>query len=407
MTKQVLRFDRGEAKTAEKTPQGFLRVPAYVTRTGVFTYKTGEGKTIREFRPASEVFSKESMDSLAGAPVTLKHPPQMLSPKNVKKYQVGYAIEQARQDGDKISIPLVVADESAIDAVEKNGLREVSCGYYADSVAEPGVFDGQPYDFIQKNIRYNHIAIVEKGRAGSDVRIRLDAEDAVMELEVEIALSGQDSDEDDDEQEEETQMETITLNGKEFQCSPELKAALIAELNKTKVSEDELSKAKDAVTSLQNEKAELVKNNEATQAKLDAASDELKKRNDAAPDEKKIRDLAKARMGLEKIANHILPKEQTEKLDSMADVEIKRAVILMDSPTAQLEGKSDVYIDTRFDSVAEKVRARTDFNTNFGKAITVHDIRKDEAEPNSSSARRKAREADEKEWQKPLSSTKE
>lgn len=107
----------------------------------------------------------------------------MLTPKNVKKYQVGFAFEQARQDGDKISIPLVVADEGAIDAVEKNGLREVSCGYYADSVLEPGVFEGQAYDFVQKNIRYNHIAIVEKGRAGSEVRIRLDAEDAVMELE--------------------------------------------------------------------------------------------------------------------------------------------------------------------------------------------------------------------------------
>lgn len=405
---QVLRFDRGEARSAEKTLQGFLRVPAYVTRTGVFTYKTGEGKTIREYRPASEVFSKESMDSLAGAPVTLKHPPQMLSPKNVKKYQVGYAIEKAKQDGDKISIALVVADEDAINAIEESGLREVSCGYYADSVPESGVFDGQAYDFIQKNIRYNHIAIVEKGRAGSDVRIRLDAGDAVMDFDLEANPKDEiKKTSDDNKIEEEHKMETITINGKDFQCSPELKAAIIAELNKAKQSEDELQKTKDSVTSLQTEKADLSKTHEATQAKLDVANEELKKRTDAAPDDKKIRELAKARMGLEKIATHILPKEQTEKLDTMEDAQIKRAVILVDSPTAQLEGKSDVYIDTRFDSVAEKVRARADFNSNFGKALTVHDIRKDEAEPNSASARRKSRDADEKEWQKPLSSTKE
>ena len=363
MNQKVLRFDRGSFETAERTPQGFLRVPAYVTRAGVFTYKTGDGKTIREFRPATEVFSKESMDSLAGAPVTLKHPPAMLTPKNVKQYQVGYAVEQPRQDGDKISIPLVVADEGAINAVEKSGLREVSCGYYADSVQEPGVFEGQAYDFIQKNIRYNHIAIVEKGRAGREVRIRLDAADAVMKI-----------DSDDVEEEtinnkelkEEPKVENITINGKEFQVSPELKTAISNEVNRSKETMDEFTKTKEQVTSLQKEKDDLTKAQEATQAKLDVANDELKKRMDSAPDDKKIREFAKARMSLEKVATHILPKEQAEKLDAMSDADIKRAVIMVDSPTAQLDGKSDVYIDTRFDSVAEKVRARTAFNSNVG-----------------------------------------
>jgi len=403
MSKQVLRFDRGKFETAERTPQGFLRVPAYVTRAGVFTYKTGDGKTIREFRPAAEVFSKESMDSLAGSPVTLKHPPAMLTPKNVKQYQVGYAVEQPRQDGDKISIPLVVADEGAINAVEKAGLREVSCGYYADSVAEPGEFDGQAYDFVQKNIRYNHIAIVEKGRAGRDVRIRLDAADAVMKLDAEEV---EEEPIINKEPEEELKVENITINGKEFQVSPELKTAISTEMNKSKETMDEFTKTKEQVTTLQKEKDDLTKTHEATQAKLDVANEELKKRVDSTPDENKIRELAKSRMGLEKVATHILPKDQVEKLDSMSDTEIKRAVIMVDSPTAQLEGKSDVYIDTRFDSVAEKVRARADFNTNFGKAVTVHDIRKDEAQPDPNAARKKSREADEKEWQKPLSATK-
>jgi len=403
MSKQVLRFDRGSFERAERTPQGFLRVPAYVTRTGVFTYKTGDGKIIREFRPATEVFSKESMDSLAGAPVTLKHPPAMLTPKNVKKYQVGYAIEQPKQDGDKIAIPLVVADESAIDAVEKSGLREVSCGYYADSVQEAGIFEGQAYDFVQKSIRYNHIAIVEKGRAGRDVRICLDAADAVMKLDAEEV---EEEPVIDKEPVEEPKVENITIHGKEFQVSPELKTAISAEMNKSKETMDEFTKTKELVTTLQKEKEDLTKAQEATQAKLDVANEELKKRVDSAPDEKKILEFAKARMGLEKVASHILPKEQVEKLDSMNDADIKRAVIMVDSPTAQLDGKSDIYIDTRFDSVAEKVRARADFNSNFGKALAVHDIRKDEAQPDPVAARRKSREADEREWQKPLSATK-
>jgi hypothetical protein len=208
------------------------------------------------------------------------------------------------------------------------------------------------------------------------------------------------------EPEEEPKVENITINGKEFQVSPELKTAISSELNKSKETMDEFNKTKEQVTTLQKEKEDLSKAQEATQAKLDVATEELKKRTDSAPDDKKVRELAKARMGLEKIATHVLPKEQVEKLDSMSDSEIKRAVIMVDSPTAQLEGKSDVYIETRFDSVAEKVRARDEFTSNFGKAVTVHDIRKDEAQPDPNTARKKSREADEKEWQKPLSATK-
>ena len=63
MKTSVLRFDRGEFKTVEKTPQGFLKVPAYATRAGVFNYKTNDGKIIRELRSPEEVFHKDSLSS--------------------------------------------------------------------------------------------------------------------------------------------------------------------------------------------------------------------------------------------------------------------------------------------------------------------------------------------------------
>ena len=399
MKTSVIRFDKGELQKSEKTPQGFLRVPVYATRAGVFSYKTGDGKVVRELRPPEEVFKLDSLHSLSGAPFTLRHPPEMITPKNVTKYQKGHVLENIRQDGDKVACSVIISDADAIEAVE-NGLREVSCGYHADIFDEAGVYHGQPYDVVQRNIRYNHLAATEKGRAGPEIRIRLDAADAVMEQEQPTTSK-----------EEKENMEKVIIGGKEFEVSKEAKVAIETEQTKAKETNVKLDSAQSEIANLKKTNDELAKTNsdltkttETVQAKLDAANDELKKRTDSTVDESKVRELVKSRIALEKVASIALPKDKTEKLDSMSDTDIKKAVILADSPSAQLDGKSDVYIETRFDAIAEKVRSRSDFNTGFGRALTANDIRKDEKEPDASSARTKMRKDAEEEWKKPLAS---
>lgn len=411
-TKTVARFDKGELHIAERTPQGFLRVPVYATRAGVFTYKTGDGKIIREFRPPEEVFKTDSLATLAGAPVTLRHPPEMITPQNVSIYQKGYALESIKQDGDKVSGTIIISHADAIGAVESEGLREVSCGYLADLVEEPGSYEGQSYDFVQRNIKYNHIAIVDKGRAGPDVRIRLDSADAVMEVETIQPIKTT--------KKEEISMGKVRLDGKEHEVTSEVQSGVEAEQAVHQKTKTDLEAANSANTALKKENTDLTAKVsssesklaeteaklESTEAKLDAANEELKKRTDAAdPNDAKVREFAKARMSLEKIASHILPKEQLEKLDSMSDVEVKKAIIQADSPTAILDGKSEIYLETRFDSVAEKIRARSDFNSSFGKAVVKNDSR-DEAVPDSDEKRKQMRKDSEEEWKKPLSATK-
>lgn len=399
MKTQVIRFDKGELQNAEKTPQGFLRVPVYATRAGVFNYKTGDGKIIRELRPPEEVFKADSLHSLSGAPFTLRHPPEMITPKNVSKYQKGHVLESIRQDGDKVACSVIISDADAIAAVEA-GMREVSCGYHADIFDEAGVFQGQPYDVVQRNIRYNHLAATDKGRAGPEVRIRLDAADAVME-----------QDQSTTTKEEKTEMEKINIGGKEFEVSKDAKTAIESEQVKAKETATKLDAAHTEVSTLKKTNEDLVrsnsdltKSNETVQAKLDTATDDLKKRTDSTADEGKVRELVKSRVALEKVASIALTKEKSEKLDSMSDAEIRKAVIMADSPAAVLDGKSDVYIETRFDAIAEKVRSRADFNAGIGRAITANDVRKDEKEPDSSSARAKMRKDSEEEWKKPLAS---
>ena len=68
-----------------------------------------------------------------------------------------------------IDAPLTVWDRAAIDAIEDRSFRELSCAYRYDPDFTPGQHEGVAYDFIMRNIRGNHVALVEEGRAGPDV----------------------------------------------------------------------------------------------------------------------------------------------------------------------------------------------------------------------------------------------
>src|SRR5690625_7758468 len=62
-------------------------------------------------------------------------------------------------------------DSSAVSAIQ-GGKVELSSGYYADYVPEAGVTDaGENYEFVQRNIVINHVALVDKARAGHGARI--------------------------------------------------------------------------------------------------------------------------------------------------------------------------------------------------------------------------------------------
>ena len=59
--------------------------------------------------------------------------------------------------------------DPAIAMIESGEMRELSSAYRYDPVMTPGVYMGQKYDGVMTNIRANHVALVEAGRAGSDV----------------------------------------------------------------------------------------------------------------------------------------------------------------------------------------------------------------------------------------------
>jgi hypothetical protein len=170
------RQDRGTISKAERTTSGALRCDAAVTRSAVFVYRDSSGREVREWRPPEEVFKADSLVTLRDAPVTYQHPPGAVTPENVDKYGVGHISGDARQEGTHVSATVVVQARRALAKVEK-GERELSCGYTCDIDPTPGVTPdtGERFDQVQRNIVYNHVAIVTRGRAGSSVALRLDS----------------------------------------------------------------------------------------------------------------------------------------------------------------------------------------------------------------------------------------
>lgn len=158
---------------------GRVRVDAYITRAGIFEYLNPDGTVRRELRDPEEVFNPVSMRSFEMIPVTNNHPNALLSAADAKKYMVGMTGENVARADDHVRTNLMVADEATIKQMDA-GKIQVSCGYNCTIDPTPGIHPlyGR-YDVRQMDIRGNHVAIVDKGRAG-DAHIRMDAEMAIM-----------------------------------------------------------------------------------------------------------------------------------------------------------------------------------------------------------------------------------
>lgn len=173
MSKIEQRYDSIPLGETYFTPEGYLIDHPILTRVGIFEYKNPDGSIRRELRLPEEVFAPESLASYKGKPVILTHEAGMIDSDNVQQEQIGTILSEGTQDGDNVRAQIIIHDARKLDY----GLRELSLGYSLDLEEVPGEWQGQPYDAIQRNIRVNHLALVEKARAGDSARLNIDGED--------------------------------------------------------------------------------------------------------------------------------------------------------------------------------------------------------------------------------------
>lgn len=339
---RVERFDRGELRSPVVTAAGFLRLDGYATRVGVLEYRNTDGSIRRELRLPEEVGKPESLATLDGVPLTDEHPPELLTPETATRYQRGYTGDGTTLAGDKVAVSVTVTDAGLIQGVQSGRKAELSCGYTCRLDFTPGVWRGQPYDAVQRDIVYNHLAAVPRGRAGPDVRLRLDA---AIEVHDETGHAPK-----------EEPLTKINIDGVEYEVSEAVATAYAAKQRADKAAAEALEgRATAAEKAVTDTKTKL----DAAEAKADAAEKALKAAEGQRMDAEAVSAAVKARVALIAQAQPFVGSGV--KLDALdSERGIREAVLTALDPEAKFDGKSDEYVTAFYDSTLKHAKPRVD-----------------------------------------------
>ena len=171
-----LAFDRSSVRTIDA--DGRLHVAkSHISKANVCVYY---GKEIPGF--AELGLAADKVYRLLRDPVELERGAETFARLPILSEHVPVTVDAPRPDlvvgaiGSEVvfappylDADLCVWDATAIAGIETDKVRELSCAYRYVPVMEPGEFEGQPYDGRMTEIQGNHLALVEVGRAGSDV----------------------------------------------------------------------------------------------------------------------------------------------------------------------------------------------------------------------------------------------
>ena len=166
---------------------GWIEIPGNpLSKAGIFKYKgrsispkLDPEKIYNVWRPAEELRRPETLQSFQMIPWIDGH--EMLGGQHTstdEKVIRGCIGSQVYfdEDGEKpgygtLRGNIKLFSDTLRDAIDGGEKRELSAGYRCRYEISSGVFDGQSYDAIQRDIRGNHVASVPSGRMGSDVAV--------------------------------------------------------------------------------------------------------------------------------------------------------------------------------------------------------------------------------------------
>lgn len=352
------RYDVSAIQNYEFTDEGYLRVKARIARTGIQSYTDANGGIRLEYRPEEEVAANAALDSFREKCVTKEHPPVLLDASNTKDYAIGFTSADVSYSEGFVESTLTVTDKETIDDIMRGNVREVSCGYKVDYSPEPGITsDGQHYDGIQRNIRGNHVAIVNRARGGAQVRLMLDSADAAVN---DLITHSQGA----------VMSANIAFDGVSFEADPALAAAISAERDDAKGSyaemkrqyEDAMAKASEMKEEMDAMQKEMKGKCDSAEGRADALAEEVEslKADLEAAKQVNVDSLVEERIAL-------IDKARPS-LDSAFDFagksvrEIMEASIKAVRSDADLSDRSDDYVTAMFDTLAE-AGARDDSST--------------------------------------------
>lgn len=316
-----------------RTPEGYLCVKGIAARTGVYQYVSteldlpGPARIVNVYKPAEELFSPESMATYVDKDVTNDHPDDLVNSTTFREVSVGHVRGVAR-DGENLVVDMIIKDQSAIDDIE-SGKAEISPGYTAEYAEEPGVApDGQTYEYAQRTILNNHMAVVQAARAGKMARIFDHKPKGVPMAQRKVFLDSKKS-------------RSITVDEE---------VALVVE---------------DAIGTLQKTLDEANERADKAEATKDEAEEKLEEAKKATSDAA-IGERVKLTLDTIAVARKLVKNFDAKGV--VSPLEIKRAALTQLKPARDWIGKSEAYITAAFDSAEEDAKETEDEDEDEAKS---------------------------------------
>lgn len=325
----------------KKDSSGFLTVRAPITRAGVFPYRRVDGAIQMEAKLPEEVFREDTVLSARAKPVTDGHPPVPVMANNIAQYGRGMSHMDSVVEEERLKVTLTVTDEALIGRIESGVQTEISIGFLSDIVAENGNYQGDTYEFVQRNMEINHIAIVERGRAGSTVAIRADSDAWQI----------------DEQDEGGNNMPTYKIDGKDHEVPSEVKSFLEAQAIKLDSAE---TKAKGL---------------DALQGRYDALDAQIKQKD------KELEEVKKQQLSADQLDTKVQERVQLVEtvkpflgdsfdFNGKSERELKEAVITSVKADFKADGLSDDYINGFFDLTTAQAQANGFSSTGANSMLT-------------------------------------
>jgi hypothetical protein len=328
--------DRLTLDAPRRTADGYLAVRARAARTGVYQYTGREidpqnkhglrdQAVVNVLRDEATVFDRAAIQSFIGKPITDDHPTQPVTKDNWRQHARG-TVMGALRDGEYVAFDLLLTDADTIAKVE-DGKRELSNGYGAElEFGDFAAADGTRCQARQSKITGgNHVALVDRGRAGPDCRIN-DGAFAACDANPEAVARLM---------HQEKTVKKITLDG------------LQVDLSDADAVAAAISKLQDKATTAETALADARKDFDKQLAAKDAEIDSLKTK---VVDEATIDARAAVKADVLGKAKAVLGDKAPE-FAGKTVAEIRRMTVATKLGDAAVKDKSDDYVEARFDGL--------------------------------------------------------
>lgn len=175
----------------EKDNNGYVVIKNNpISRAGVFPYLGASigapepDKVYNVYRPAEELASEDCIDSFKLIPIVNDHTMlgEGFTPAEKKGVQGVVGEDVAFRNGVLYGNLKIFGE--TLKRLIQSGKKELSLGYRCLYEKASGTFDGQGYDYVQRALRGNHLALVDRARcavAVLDHHITMDSLDLDLE----------------------------------------------------------------------------------------------------------------------------------------------------------------------------------------------------------------------------------